>query len=455
MSAESTLLPEIPTSRKTRLMYALMSLGVSTPVETVIAFIMYFIVDIKNLPAAWFASFWAVYTLYNAFNNPALGYLSDRTRSRWGRRRPYVLFSGLPYVLTFILLFSVPFDGRDNPAALLLYFGFMIILWEGLYTALATGYYGLLPEMFGSYEERTDVAAQMNIFQTIGLILSSVVPPLLWNVFGWPGMALALGVLSLVPLYAGYRFLFERPDLITDTAFPFWQAMKHTFANRSFLTAAGAQTMRFVGTGVLQTGIPFYLKYSLKVSDSMFSVIFGIAFLVAMLSLYPWRNWVANKLDTRRTLMLANLCMIAGIVPLSFSPSLPFTLAAAVVIGVGVGGLVLMGDILIAEVIDEDEARTGHQRAGAYFGMSGFLITLSGLLTSSIFGLMLPAFGYDTLLEVQPPTVDLGFRLYLSIPTTLGFGLAIFLLWLYPLHGQRLTEVREKLAQKRAGQGAA
>lgn len=441
------------TNTRTRMMYSLMSLGVATPVETISAFALYYIVDVKNLPATWFASFWLFYTIYNALNNPALGYASDRTRSRWGRRRPYILFGGLPYALTFALIFTTPFDGKTNPIGLLIYFGIFIVIWEGLYTALATGYYGLLPEMFGTYEERTDVAARMNIFQVIALILASVVPPLLWNSIGWAGMAISLAVISVVPMYIGYSSLFERADLKTDTSFPFWQALKSTFVNRSYLTATGAQAMRFVATGTLQMGMPFYLKYSLKVSDSMFSVIFGIAFAVAMLSLYPWRNWVANKLDSRRTLMLANLIMIFGVVPLGFSPSLPFTLVTAVIIGIGLGGLILIGDVIMAEVIDEDEIKTGHQRAGMFFGMSGFVITLSGLLVSSVFGLVMPAFGYDTLLDVQPASVDMGFRIFLTAPTSIGFLLAIFLLWLYPIHGPYLQSIRDTLARKHAATG--
>ncbi len=441
------------TNTRTRMMYSLMSLGVATPVETISAFALYYIVDVKNLPATWFASFWFFYTIYNALNNPALGYASDRTRSRWGRRRPYILFGGLPYALIFALIFTTPFDGKTNPIGLLIYFGIFIVIWEGLYTALATGYYGLLPEMFGTYEERTDVAARMNIFQVIALILASVVPPLLWNSIGWAGMAISLAVISVVPMYIGYSSLFERADLKTDTSFPFWQALKSTFVNRSYLTATGAQAMRFVATGTLQMGMPFYLKYSLKVSDSMFSVIFGIAFAVAMLSLYPWRNWVANKLDSRRTLMLANLIMIFGVVPLGFSPSLPFTLVTAVIIGIGLGGLILIGDVIMAEVIDEDEIKTGHQRAGMFFGMSGFVITLSGLLVSSVFGLVMPAFGYDTLLDVQPASVDMGFRIFLTAPTSIGFLLAIFLLWLYPIHGPYLQSIRDTLARKHAATG--
>ena len=440
---------EFKTSTKTRVMYSLMSLGVATPAEAVAGIIAFYIVDVKNLPTEWFATFWFFYTIYNAINNPLLGFVSDRTRSRWGRRIPYVLFGGLPYAAAFALLFTAPFDGKDNPLGLLVYFGAAIVIWETCYTAFATGYYGLLPEMFGDYRERTDVAAKMNIFQTVALVLGAAMPPLLADMLGWSGMATVLAVISVIAIYAGYPALFERADLKTDTSFPFMQALKYTFANRSYLTAAGAQMMRFVATGTLQTGILFYLKYSLKVDESLGTVILGIAFLVAMISLYPWRNWVANKLDSRRTLMLANAIMILGIVPMGFSPNINFTYAAAVILGVGLGGLVLIGDIIIAEVVDEDEVKTGHQRAGMYFGMSGFLITLSGLIVSSVFGLVMPAFGYNTLLDVQPPTVDLGFRIFLTVPTSIGFLLAIFLLWLYPLHGKRLAEIKETLKNKR------
>jgi Na+/melibiose symporter-like transporter len=64
----------------------------------------------------------------------------------------------------------------------------------------------------------------------------------------------------------------------------------------------------------------------------------------------------------------------------------------------------------------------------------------------------MPAFGYDTLLEVQPATVDLGFRIFLTVPTTIGFLLAIYLLWLYPLHGKRLVDIHDALEKKRAGE---
>jgi GPH family glycoside/pentoside/hexuronide:cation symporter len=137
--------------------------------------------------------------------------------------------------------------------------------------------------------------------------------------------------------------------------------------------------------------------------------------------------------------------MIIAVIPLGFSTSLVTTVIAAILIGIGLSGLILIGDVIIAEVVDEDEVKVGQQRAGMYFGMSSFIITLSGMLVSGVFGILLPRFGYDTLLNVQPASVDLGFRIFLTIPPIVGFLLAILALYFYPLHGERLKEVRRAL----------
>ncbi len=447
---EAPLQLEMTTSRKTRTLYTLSSLGVSIPVEAVSGIIMFYIVDVKNLPAPWFATFWVFYTIYNALNNPVLGFLSDRTHSHWGRRIPYILFTGVPYVLTFAMLFMSPFDGRVNPIALLIFFGVVIVLWEGLYTALATGYYSLLPEMFASYRERTDVAAKMNIFQTGGLVIGVALPPILSEWLGWSWMAILLSVIAVIAIYLGIPAMFEKKSSQEQTYVPFIPALKATFINRSFVTAATAQAMRFFGTGVLQAGMMFYMKYCLKVDEGLTTVIFGVAFLVAAAMLYPWRHFVANRTDSRTTLILANLIMILAVIPLGLSASLVTTVIAAILIGVGLSGLILIGDVIIAEVVDEDEVKVGQQRAGMYFGMSGFIITLSGMLVSGVFGILLPRFGYNTLLEVQPASVDLGFRIFLTIPPIIGFLLAILALYLYPLHGKRLKEVRRALKKEAA-----
>jgi GPH family glycoside/pentoside/hexuronide:cation symporter len=434
------------TTFRTRMLYSLSSFGIAIPAESLGGIIAFYIVDVMNLPATWFAIFWIFYTIYNAFNNPLLGYLSDRTKSRWGRRIPYILFGSLPYVIIYSLLFWSPYNGKVNPYALLLYFGILIVIWEGLYTAVATGYYSLLPEMFPDYEERTDVAAKMNIFQIIGLLIGVALPPLMAEYIGWGWMAVILAVISGIAIYAGLPAMFEVKK--EDTYFPLGEAFKATFINRSYIMVTISQTMRFFGTGVLQMGMLFYVKYCLQADPATASLIFGVSFLLAAALLYPWKYWVANRLDSRRTLMIANAIMIVGMIPLGFGNSLTVALIAAAIIGVGLSGLVLIGDVIVAEVVDEDEVKTGVQRAGMYFGMTGLLITLGGLLVSAVFGIIVPLFGYDTMLDVQPATVNLGFRIFLTVPSIIGFALAIVALYFYPLHGDRLKEIRAELAKK-------
>lgn len=434
------------TSFRTRMLYSLSSFGIAIPAESLGGIIAFYIVDVMNLPATWFATFWIFYTIYNAFNNPLLGYLSDRTKTRWGRRIPYILFGSLPYVLIYALIFWSPYNGKVNPYGLLAYFGVLIVIWEGLYTAVATGYYSLLPEMFPDYEERTDVAAKMNIFQIIGLLIGVALPPLMAEYIGWGWMAVILAVISGVAIYIGVPAMFEVKK--EDTYFPLGEAFKATFVNRSYIMVTISQTMRFFGTGVLQMGMLFYVKYCLHADPATASLIFGVAFLLAAALLYPWKYLVANRLDSRRTLMLANAIMIVGMIPLGFGSSLAVALVSAAIIGVGLSGLVLIGDVIVAEVVDEDEIKTGVQRAGMYFGMTGLLITLGGLLVSLVFGIIVPLFGYDTMLDVQPATVDLGFRIFLTVPAIIGFTLAIVALYFYPLHGERLKEIRAELAKK-------
>jgi Na+/melibiose symporter-like transporter len=106
----------------------------------------------------------------------------------------------------------------------------------------------------------------------------------------------------------------------------------------------------------------------------------------------------------------------------------------------------VLGYLTLTEVVDEDEVKTGHPRTRMYFGMSGFIITLGRLLVAASFKLMMPGFGYDTLLDIQPSHVNLGFRLFLTMPTMIVFVSAIFLLWLYPLNGKRLLEIQAGVA---------
>ena len=433
---------------KQRWLYSIANLGHVIPAQMV-GFVLFFFTDIKRLPVAIASGVMFAYSIWDAVNNPIMGYVSDRTKSKWGRRIPYIRFGAIPFALSLLFIWLAPYDGVEQTRALALYMIFVPFLWEGLGTMTTTAYYSLLPEMFVTYEDRTKVAVSMNIIQVIGLFIGMAGTPLLTDMIGWWQTAAIFAVITIVAYYVGLPGMFERKSSVNAESVPFMEALKATFINRSFISVVISQTFRFVGTGTLTAGVLFYVKYSLDTSESYGSVILGVAFIVSAITLELWRRLIANRLEARSTLMLANGVMALSVIPLGFAPN-PITAAiAAAGLGLGLSGLILMGDVIVADVIDEDEVKTGQRREGMYFGMSKFIMKLSGSIVALWFGWIAPAYGYDSALEIQPDTVATGFRVFMTVPVIASSILAILALLFYPLHGRRLMEVKEILASRK------
>jgi len=443
--------PITPTNRQ-RWLYSLANLGHVIPSQMV-GFVLFFFTDIKRLPVAIASGVMFAYSIWDAVNNPIMGYISDRTKSRWGRRIPYIKFGAIPFALSLILIWMAPFDGVEQTQALMLYMIFVPFLWEGLGTMTTTAYYSLLPEMFATYEDRTKVAVSMNIIQVIGLFIGMAGTPVLTDVIGWVPTAAIFAGITIITYYIGLPGMYERQSSVEAEAVPFFEALKATFINRSFISVVVSQTFRFVGTGTLTTGVLFYVKYSLRAGESFGSVILGVAFVVSAVTLELWRRLIANKYEARTTLMIANAVMAVSVIPLGIAPNTTTAAIAAAGLGLGLSGLILMGDVIVADIIDEDEVNTGQRREGMYFGMSKFIMKLSGSIVALWFGWIAPAYGYDSALEIQPDSVAVGFRVFMTVPVIASSILAILALFFYPLYGEKLKAVKNALENDRKVSG--
>lgn len=443
------------TTNRQRWLYSIANLGNVIPYQAVGAVILFYYTDVKHLPATWASVVMTIYAFYNAFNNPLIGYFSDRTRSRWGRRIPYMLFGMLPEAFFFAFLFFAPFDGRQNPGALVAWFSVGLFFWEGLGTAVSTGYYSLLPEMFQTYDERTDVAARMNIVQTVGLLLATALPSAMASWMGWPMMGLCLAVVAAAAMYVAIPSMMGIKGDVAEheESLALGPALRATLVNRSFLTVTIAQTMRFFATGTLTTGMIFFVKYAVGLDPGTTSIVLATAFVAAGLAMWPWRMIFGRRYCARTNLLIAYSLTAVAVIPLAFVKDFVGLILASAFVGVALAGLILMGDVILAEVIDEDEVKTGKRRAGMYFGMNSLITTLSSALVSVVFGILLPAYGYNTAIDVQPASVGTGFRIFLTVPPAIGSLLAVLCLMYYPLHGERLENVKAALAQKRAAEG--
>jgi GPH family glycoside/pentoside/hexuronide:cation symporter len=435
------------TSNKTRWSYAFFNLGLQLAGQIFGISLLFFYTDVKRLPAAWAATALTLYAFYNAFNNPLIGFIQDRTKSKWGRRLPYLRFGALPMMIVFALLWLAPFDGNQQPVALLIWFVIGIVCYDALATAVGTAYYSLLPAMFTTYAERTDAAARMNIFLIIALLLGVALPPIVAAQLGWGTMGLIFAAIGVVAMYIGQRAFFETSHVQSELSFK--ESLRATFLNRSFLAISIAQTMRFVTTNAMSTGMAFYVKYSLKLGAGETSAILATAFVVAALMQYPWRQLVASKFEPRTTGLIAYATVALAVLTLWFANTFVSALIAAALIGVGFAGIFLMDNILISDVIDADELKTGQRREGMFFGINSLVVTLSTAIVSVVFGLVTSAYGYDTALAVQPESAGQGFRVLMTLLPFAGCALAFVVLVLYPLHGEKLRAMKAALAAQR------
>lgn len=431
----------VPTRRESWL-YAIANLGGSIPYQAFGAVVLFYYTDVKQLSPAVAALIMSIYAIWNAVNNPIIGHISDRTNTKWGRRLPYIRFGAIPYAIAFALIWLAPFDGKTQATELAIWFLVTIIVFEGLGTAVTlAGHLALLPEMFPTYQSRLDVAVRMNWIQTTGLFIGAALPPILASVLGYPLMGIMFAVVACSAYFIGLQGMFEQPNY-QPTHIKFLDAVKHTVVNRSFVSVMIAQMMRFVATNTLISGVFFYVKYSLDADPNRTTLFLATAFVSAGLYLPIWRKYIAEPLGPRTSLMIAYGSIGLAVIPLFFVQEFSHSVMTSALIGFPVAGMIMLGDVIMSDVIDEDEMRNGTRREAMFFAVNGAAVALSSTIAATAFGIISTMYGYNPLLEVQPESVDAGFRLYMIFLPIIGATLAVIALSFYPLHGERLRVVR-------------
>lgn len=440
-------------NRSRKLAYSLGNLAASLTYNAFFTYVNFFYVDTLKLPAGLFALGFTLYTIWNAINDPLAGALSDRTRTRWGRRIPYIALGSLPLAVFFGLVWLAPFRG-DDPR-LFGYFLIIIFLFDTFYTFVTLNLVALFPEMYPSLAERAEVSGYRQIFGLVGLVLGIALPPILYGSIGWGPMGLLFGLVSAICLYVSLWGSRERAGFQRDEPLPLKEALLGTLSNRSFDSFVVSYILVQYAFSLIMAAIPFYAKYVLHLAAQDTSFLLLATILVAFPMLSFWGR-VAVRWGSRTAMLGAMGVLAVSLLPFLVVQDFRSALLATAAVGLGLGGLILLIDVLLADIVDEDEIKTGVRREGMYFGMSGFLGRLSGVLqTQTINGILLFT-GYNAALSVdaQPAAVVDGLRALVSVIPMIALGLGAVALLFYPLHGKHLARVKGELATLHARKSA-
>ena len=405
--------------------------------QTFSAFIVYFYVSHLAVPAGWVAVAMIAHGILNALLNPVVGALSDRIRTPWGRRIPWIGIGIVPLVVAFALIWMPP----ELPVGgLIAWFLIVVAVYDIAFVVVVLNISALFPEIFRTTAERSRGNVPRQIFSILGMVLGTAGAPALYDSIGWAGMALVLSAVCLALLvWSFFGGMIERrvPEAASE-AMRFRDQLTYTFANRAFVPYVLGSLFIQTSIAVILASVPFYVRYSLHAAEGESSLLLGAIFITAIPSILLWSAVVRRT--SPRTAVLWSVAVF-GIAVLGYLiPS--SVLGAALVgvgVGVGVGGLLQLLEVMLAQIIDDDAVRTGHRREGAYFGVNGFVVRGSVVLQAIVAAVVLTASGFDAALEdAQPESVDGGIRLMLAV-IPLGFtALAWLCFWLYPIRARDL-----------------
>ncbi len=438
--------------------YGLGNLGVALFYHAIGAYLIYFYVDVVRLdPALVGLAVSTAYGVWNAVNDPLIGYLSDRTRSRWGRRIPYIIFGAPLAALLFALVWTPPTPEplrEPYDLAMLAYLAAVLALFDLAYTAVSVPYISLFPEMFEDLAERAEVSMYRQVSAMLGCILAFALTPILASQFsswlgrvrGWSVAGAVLGLVGCAAFMVSLLGSKERREFWGEPQPPLLEAFKTTFSNRTFLAFEAANLMICYVWSWLSAMVPFITRYALGASEKEASVLF-LAMFLSCAALYPlWRRYAVRH-GSKETLVASTTLFVLLLSPFLVVRELWQAALAMLALGAANSGITLVREVVLSDVIDEDELKTGARREGTYFGVNTFVerfsMVLVGASTAGVLGLS----GYSPSLERQPPTVELGIRL--GVVGLSLIALAVFLLAMrfYPLTRDKVLEVRRRLSE--------
>jgi len=440
-------------SRGYKVKWGVASLGTQLIAGVYAALLPIFYQDYLGLQARWIWIASVVYAIWNAVNDPLFGYITDRTRSRLGRRIPYMRFTAPFLALTFILVWFAP-AGAGQRALFWWMLGAML-LYDTCYTIIGLVYSALLPELTESDAERNGLQVSSSLFGLLGMLLGFVIPDMFRPKAGTSPSFLPLQVSMIIVavvsagliIFTTFHVKERREFHVVDKPLKLWPAIRYTFASRSFLILV-AQNFMSILMQSLVMGTLFYLAdYVLQVNALL---PLGCLFVPLIIGV-PATSGIRRRLGVVGAQQL--LLTIAGLalILIAFVPG-PLIFVCLALAGFGLSGPQTLTNVLFAQVADEDELKSGVRREGAFFGVNALLTKPAQSVALALTPFILETTGFVTreanrgqILLDQPSAALLGMRSLAGLIPGIAMFAGAAILFLYLLRGAYLSDVQQRV----------
>ena len=465
---------ERPLSFWTKMAFGAGDLGPAMSANLVIFFQLVFLTNVAGIPAGLAGSILLVSKIWDAVNDPIVGVLTDKTRSkRWGRRLPWLLYGAVPFGLFSFLLWIVPRVGGTSLDVwgLLTYYIIIGAIGQIFYTVVNLPYTAMTPELTQDYDERTQLNSFRFAFSIGGSILSLVLAQIVFlqipesqrelQYLVLAGLISAISVLALYWCVFGTRkralvFEAQRIDSSEETI-PLGQQFKLALSNRPFLFVIGIYLCSWLAVQITASIIPYFVVNVMQLKQAdVPPVLIGVQG-TALVMLFVW-GALSKKLGKKAVYFMGMSLWIIAQIGLFFLQPGQITLMylLAVMAGVGVSTAYLVPWSMIPDVIELDELQTGQRREGVFYGFMVLLQKFGLALGLFVVGLGLQASGFleaaaGEPLPVQPASAVQAIRWAIGPLPTLTLIAGLVLTYYYPISRDVHAEILLKLREKRLG----
>lgn len=408
--------------------------------------------DYLGLGARWIGIAATVYAFWNAFNDPLFGYITDNTRSKRGRRIPYMRFTAPFLALTFILVwFAPPQAGQQT---LFWWMLVSMLLYDTCYTIIGLVYSSLLPEVTESDAQRNGLQISSSLFAMLGTLLGFVIPDFVRPKTGEASLVplyiamVAVGIVGMILiLITTFKIKERREFAVVDKPVPPLEAIRFTFTSKAFLFLVAENFMAILMSSLLLGSIFYLADYVLQWPAMQLLVFLFIPLILSIPLTTVFRKWLGVVGAQQFLLVLAGIGLISiALVPKAL---IPVCIALA---GVGLAGPQTLTNVLFAQVADEDELRSGQRREGAFFGINALITKPAQSIALWITPFILERTNFITrasnageIFLNQPAGAVMGIKIFAGVIPGTACLLGALLLIGYPLRGERLAEVQKKV----------
>ncbi len=421
---------------------------------------LYFFTDVVGLAASFAGLIMTIGTLWDAFTDPVVGMISDKTDPVKGRRRPYMFWVAIPFgIVTWLLFTDFGFDGTMSKV----YFIIVAILFYTAQTVLDIPYTALAGEITEDYDERSTLGSVRIVWALAACIFgggvmyfTSLLEPLTGSMkSAWSVCFAIFGLLCTISIFIGWKATdgYENKEAIVSDKISWRLIREGPLKNKSFLHVAGGFIFGIMAQCVFLGTMVYYFSYNLSLNDGQIATVNTLMWIIGLLWVYPV-NWMSihwsKKISWSVSFGLWGACMI--LFPLVFN--VPGKVVAPVVmcgiLVVGLNALYQVVYALIPDCVEVDELKTGDRKEGIFYSSATVSQKVASAITVSIIGMILGAIGYDAGGVQTEETLNGIFWLFVG-GTTICCLISVLFMVTNPLNKKRHAEVVKALEGKKAG----